>query len=145
MYQIRESDRHFFLSLFVATGIVLFWRGIWEGVGSLPILEEPFVNLFIGLVILTFSGMIVRDYDPLGGLEKSTLKILHSIHTHPQKSEFSFRYYDNVKKKSIEVQASKIKHIEKNVIAVYDKDREFFIPIHRVESVHRNKETIWRL
>ncbi|HII71755.1 TPA: DUF504 domain-containing protein [Candidatus Woesearchaeota archaeon] len=144
MYHMRESDKHFLWSMIGATGVILFWRGIWEGIGSLPFIENVWVSLFVGLAILTFSGAIFREFDPLGGIEKGALKMVHTVHSHPHKEEFTFRYYDKLQKKEIEVNAEHIKHIEKNVIAVHERNKEIFIPIHRVRAVHRKGEVIWR-
>ncbi|MBW2965082.1 DUF504 domain-containing protein [Candidatus Woesearchaeota archaeon] len=141
---LRESDKHFLWSLFGAVGIILFWKGIWEGVGGLPLLESGWVSLFVGLVILTFSGIIFREFDPLGGVEKGVMKILHSVHEHPQKHEFTIHYYDKIKKKNVEVSAKDIKRIEKNMLCIHEKDGEKFIPIHRVMAVHRKGEAIWK-
>lgn len=64
---LRETDKHFLLSMFIATGMILFWKGLWEGVGSLPVLDNAWVDLFIGAVMLTLSGVIFSEFDPLGG------------------------------------------------------------------------------
>lgn len=142
---MRETDKHFLLAMFTATGIILFWKGIWEGVGSLPVMENPWVDLFLGAAILTFSGMIFSEFDPLGGIEKATVKMMQSVHNHPQKHEFSIKYYDNIRKKEVELRAEHIRHIEKNIIIFHDRGKEMFIPIHRVRSVRRKGEVVWRL
>lgn len=143
---LRETDKHFLVSMFVVTGVILFWKGIWEGPGYLPVLNNPWVDLFIGAVILTVSGMIFSsEYDPLGGLEKGALKMINSVHNHPQKHEFSIKYFDNKKNAVIELQAKGIKQIEKNMIIFHDKEKEIFIPVHRLRSVHRGGKTIWKL
>jgi uncharacterized protein (UPF0248 family) len=141
---MRESDKHFLWAMFGATGIIMFWRGIWEGVGSLPILENVWVSLFVGLSILTFSGLIFREFDPLGGLEDSALKIMNSVHNHPEKHTFTIKYYDNMLKKEIEISAKNIKQIEKNIIAIHEGTKELFIPIHRIRSVHKLGKCMWK-
>ncbi|MBI4896440.1 MAG: DUF504 domain-containing protein [Candidatus Aenigmarchaeota archaeon] len=141
----RESDRHFLLSLIVATGIIIFWKGIWEGIGSLPIIENPWVDIFIGLVILTFTQAIFKEFDPLGGLEKGALKVIDSVHHHPEKDKFVIRYYDSIQKKEVEFSAKDLRHIEKNTLTVHENGREIFIPIHRVRSIHKNGRAVWRL
>jgi len=110
---MRESDKHFLWSLYYAVGIILIWKGVWEGIGSLPLLELPFVSLFVGLVMLTFSGLLMREFDPLGGLEKGVQNMLHGIHHHPQKEEFTISYFDNKKNKEVKIEAHKLKLIEK--------------------------------
>ena len=142
---ITETDKHYLFSLLYATGIILFWRGIWEGFGALPILEEPFVSLFIGLAILTFSGIIFKEFDPFGGLEKSTLRIMHAIHHHPQRKKFTIFYHDRFKKKNIGMKASSIHNIEKNVISFRIQGKEIFIPVHRVRELQKSGKIIWRL
>jgi len=144
IYLLRESDKHFLWSLLGATGIIFFWRGIWEGFGALPILEEPFVSLFIGLAILTFSGIIFKEFDPLGGLEQGATKALNFVQAHPKRSEFTIKYYDKVRNRDVEFKAARIKHIEKNIIHIHDHGKEVFIPLHRVTVIHRKGEVIWR-
>lgn len=145
MLRMRESDKHFLWSMFGATGIILFWKGVWEGVGGLPFLENPWASLFIGAVMLTFSGIIFKEFDPLGGVEKGALKILQTVQNHPKKHEYTFKYYDKAKKQDREIEAKNIKSIEKNILAFHEKGREFFVPVHRVKSVHKGKEIIWRM
>jgi len=142
---MSESDKHFLWSLAGATGVILFWKGIWEGVGGLPIIASPWVSLFLGLVILTFSGLIFREFDPLGGIEKGVLKVLSDVQHHPKKHEFHIIYFDSIQKKNVKFMASDIRHIEKNSMSVHEKGREIFIPIHRVLEIHRNGEIVWKV
>lgn len=142
---LRESDKHFLWSLYYAIGIILIWKGIWEGIGSLPLLELPFVSLFVGLVMLTFSGLLMREFDPLGGLEKGVQNMMHGIHQHPQKEEFIISYFDNKKNKEVKIEAHKLRLIEKNVMSFHDKGKEVFIPMHRIRRIHRKGKEIWRL
>ena len=143
---MRETDKHFLMALFSATGIILFWRGVWEGVDALPSpINNIWLGLFLGTAMLTISGIIFKEFDPFGGIEKSTVKMMHYVHAHPQRSEFTVKYYDNLQKKEHTMQADDMRHIEKNVISFHHKGKEVFIPIHRVRSVHRNGKAIWRL
>ncbi len=142
---MRERDKHFLLALLSATGIILFWRGIWEGVGALPLLESPWVSLFVGALILTMSGILFSEFDPLGGIERSTMKVLHMMRNHPDRHEFSIKYLDNARKKVTELSAKSMRHIERNNIIFHQKGREVFIPVHRIRSVHRKGKVIWKL
>jgi len=143
--KMRETDKHFLLSLYMAVAIIMLWKGIWEGVGYLPILENAWVDTFLGLAMLTFSGAIFREFDPLGGIEKGVINTVHYVHNHPKRHEFRIHYFDNVKKKLVKLNAKDIKHIEKNFIVVHEGGKELFIPVHRIRSVHRKGEIIWRL
>ena len=142
---LREPDKHLLLSLLAATGIILFWRGMWEVADMLPVISHPLASLVTGLVILAFSGIIFKEFDPLGGIEKSSLNVIHNIHTHPKKHEFTIRYYDKAKKEEVDISAKNIKSIEKNNIEIHIGRKEIIIPIHRVRSVHRNGHIVWRL
>ncbi len=145
MYHMRESDKHFFWALLGGTGVIMFWKGIWEGIGSLPIIENVWVSLFVGLAILTFTGLVFREFDPMGGLEQGAMRIMHELHHHPEKHKFKIRYYDSIKKKEMEINAIDLRHLEKNMLTVHEKGREIFIPIHRVRSVHKDGEIVWKL
>lgn len=144
-YMLRESDKHFLWALFNATGIIIFWKGIWESIGTIPILGDPWVDLFIGLTMITLSGIIFQQFDPFGGLERGVNSILHHVHTHPKKHEFTIHYYDRFKDKEVWVNADKIRRIEKNMLSLHEHGKEIFIPIHRVRAIMRNKKEIWRL
>jgi len=142
---MRESDKHFLFAMYSATAIILFWKGVWEGVGSLPFLENPWFSLFVGAVMLTISGTILREFDPLGGLEKGALKILNYVNNHPQKHQFTVKYLDKKFGKNRTIRGKTIKHIEKNIISIHEGNKEIFVPIHRVMSVHQNGKMIWKL
>jgi len=47
---------NFLLLLFAATGVIFFWRGIWEMTYDIAYLKEPWVTLVIGVVILAITG-----------------------------------------------------------------------------------------
>lgn len=142
---MRESDKHFLLSLLAATGIIIFWRGLWGFFDQIPIVSDALVSLVIGLVILAFSGVIFKEFDPLGGLEKSSLNIMHHIHSHPKKHEFTISYYDKAKKKEMCISAKNIKAIEKNNLEIREGTKEVFIPIHRVRAIHKKGKVVWKL
>ncbi|MCX6707470.1 MAG: RNA repair domain-containing protein [Candidatus Woesearchaeota archaeon] len=149
--RLRESDKHFLWSLIGAIGIILFWRGLWNGIDSVEgvagwsWLGTPALSLFIGLVILTFSGLIFQQFDPLGGLEKGVAKMLHSIQMHPKRKEFILTYYDNIMKKEMHCKAENIRRLEKNMLLIEEGGREIFIPLQRIRTVKRNNEIVWRL
>jgi len=144
MVILRESDKHFILSLFAATGIIMFWRGLWEIMADVPILEDPLVDLVAGLTLLAFSGILFKEFDPTGGIENSSINMIHTVNHHPKRHEFSIKYYDKAKKQEIEISAKHIKSIEKNNLLVHSKGKEQFIPIHRIRSIHRKGVVVWR-
>ncbi len=141
---LREQDKHFLWSLFVAIGVILIWRGIWEGVYLIPHINA-WTLLFLGLTMLTLSGLIFKEFDPLGGIEKSTHKIIHFIHNHPHTENFQIKYYDKLLKKTLHFQAKEIKHLEKDTIIITDKQNsEIFIPFHRVTEIIEKGKVYWR-
>lgn len=141
---IREQDKHFIWSLLAATGIIFVWKGLWEGIYELPYIGDSWVILFIGFALLTFSGLIFKEFDPMGSLDKSISKIIHHVKTHPKKHEFLVKYYDKIKKKDVLIKAGDIKKVEKGSLVIKGR-QDIFIPTHRiVEVIHKGK-TYWRL
>lgn len=133
LYKLRA----YFWSLFGIFGIVLFWVGIWEGIGYLPYLEKPYVSLIAGLVILFSSGFFLSEMG-----DKKTADVFR-IHTHPRKHEFDFKYFDRIKNRYITINARKLKKIEKEAVLIFKHEgRELFIPIHRIKEIHRKGKLI---
>lgn len=161
---LREQDKHFLSSLYIAIALIFTWKGIWEGIYEIPFigslkcpptavnifgLEDcsALVFLFIGFSMLIFSGAIFKEFDPLGGIQKAVNKTLHSIHTHQDKKDFEFKYYDKSQKKYVIIPAKWVTKIEKEalVVAMPGKKQEFFIPVHRVTEVLYKGKSYWRL
>lgn len=151
---LREQDKHFLWSLYATIAIIFTWKGLWEGAYEIPYLCayrnsalcDPFVFLFIGFAMLTLSGVIFKEFDPLGGLEASVNKIVHYVQNHPRKQEFEIKYHDKNKKRDITISAEHLKSMEKGVLVVEDprQKKELFIPIHRIKEILQNGQTYWR-
>ena len=149
---MREQDKHFLWSLYVAIAVIFVWKGIWEGLYALtgaifPVLANPFVFLSLGFSMLTLSGIVFREFDPLGGLDLSVSKIVHKIQNQPHREEFQIKYYDKVKKKDILIGAERVQRLEKGcVIVEHEKGgQEKFIPSHRITEVLHHGKRYWRL
>lgn len=143
---LREQDKHFLSSLYWAISLIFVWKGLWEGIYSLPYIGDPFVFLFIGFAMLTFSRLIFQEFDPLGGVESAIKKKINHIKTHPEKKHFTLIYFDKISKKNIKVPAKNIEKMEeKSVIVKDDNNKELFIPTHRIKEVQFKGKTNWRL
>ena len=148
---LREQDRHFLSSLYAAVAVIFTWKGLWEGIYVLPVvgdyLGDPFVFLFLGLAMLTLSGLIFREFDPLGSVEKAERRVLQKVFHHPQKKEFSVKYLDKKLKKEVLVPAARLRSLEKGALVVVfpGKLRETFIPLHRITEVLQRGKRYWRL
>lgn len=142
MLQIYEIKRYFW-STFGVIGIVLFWAGVWDGIGSLPYLENPLISLIVGLLI--FSGLIFKEFDPHGKNEKGIIATVHHVHKHPNKHLFSFKYFDKIKNKHTIISAENLERIEKDLFLVFRQaGNEVFIPLHRIkDTLHKGKS--WSL
>lgn len=146
MTSLREQDKHFLSSLYIAIAIIFTWKGLWEGLYEIPLLGDPFVALFFGFALLIFSGLIFREFDPLGGLEKGSTKAINEILQHPERAKFAVHYKDKALKQEVEIPASMIKKIDQNTLVVEDPKQktEFFIPLHRVTEIRYNGQRYWR-
>lgn len=144
-YRIREEDRQFLYSVLYATGIILFWRGIWEVSYEVPLLKNVYFCLFVGLFILTVTGYMYREFDPFAHKGHKITKMLHEvIHLSKLKQEHAIYYYDDVKGDEHKIDPHKIKKIENDFIIFEEKGHEVFIPIHRITRVHKGKQVMWK-
>ncbi len=55
----RLRKRPFAFALLGGTGVVLFWRGVWHIADEIPLLQNAYVSLVIGIGILFVSGLMV--------------------------------------------------------------------------------------
>ena len=144
-FRISSTDKQYLASLLVIIGIILFWRGIWDSIQGVPILGNPFVSLFLGLLIITLSGVVFREFDPLSRRIEKTMEILNEIVSRKHKKEkYEILYLDEALGKTRTVHYKQIKKIEHNFIVIEDEGREFFIPIHRIHKILENGRTIWK-
>ena len=144
---MREQDKHFLWSIYVAIGVILIWKGIWEGLREIPYLGDPFALLFIGFAMLTVSGLIFKEFDPLGGLDKAATKVLSYVHNNVHAAEYEVKYHDKAQKKDLALKGNTIKNIEKGhlVIKHPTKNQEIFIPIDRVTEIVHQGKPYWRM
>lgn len=148
---LREQDKHFLWSLYAAVTIIFIWKGVWEGLYYLPFVGHentaPWVFLFIGLAMLTFSGIIFNEFDPLGGLGKAAKKIVTHIQHHPHKEDFELYYLDHNRKEHLSLNAKGLLRLEKEALVFkhHTKNQEVFVPIHRLVEVTFQGKKYWRL
>lgn len=137
-----EQAKYYFWYIFGVMGIVFFWAGVWDGIGSLPFIKNPLISFILGLLILTLSGIVFKEFDPLKEAEKTITNIMEEIHNHEQKQEFHIKYNDKIKQKEIIYPANSLKKIEKGFLVLIDQEKkEIFIPLHRITEVLRNGQT----
>lgn len=128
--------------MFGMIGVVFFWAGVWDGIGYLPYLENPWLSIVIGGAMLTLSQFIFKDPDPNLKVQRKTNAILHKVSKHPNKHEFHIKYYDKSKKKHFVIKGNHMEDIEKGFLLMYQKGKEIFIPLHRVKEVLHKGKTI---
>lgn len=144
-YRPREADKRFFLALSAVTGAVFFWRGLWEVIDQIPFINEPFMSLAIGLAVMTFSGMIYREY----GEEEPTMEIAQVIeplfkrpHTH--RKTITIHYQDNITNKIHSISHTELLGIEHDYLLLSRANQEFFIPLRRIREVRQKRKIIWK-
>lgn len=146
MYKLSDSDKHYLGALVVLVGVIFFWRGLWDVTYLIPVVENPFVSLFLGLTIITLTGVVFKEFDPFAGKLQKTMDILNEIvsHKHDKEKNFKIKYFDEVSGKHHFIQHHKIKKIESNFIVFEEKGREVFIPMHRIHEIHQHNKIIWK-
>ncbi len=145
---MREQDKHFLWSIYAAMAIVFIWRGLWESLYEIPLIgNNPFALFAIGFAMLTLSGVIFKEFDPLGGIEKSINKTLHLVQTHPHKDDFVIKYKDKNQKKEVTIHASRLRSIERGALVVqhHQRKEELFVPTYRVTEILYKGKTYWKL
>src|SRR3989338_1381864 len=144
-YTLREEDRQFLYSLLYAIGIILFWRGIWEVSYEIPLLENVYFSLFVGLFILTMTGYMYREFDPFSARIRKIAKLLHEVSTLSKRGELHhISYYDELGKHDHKIHAHAIKKIEHDFLIIAENGHERFIPLNRVTKIHKGNEVIWK-
>jgi uncharacterized membrane protein (DUF106 family) len=58
----KLSEYPIFYALIAGTGVILVWRGIWHTADVTPVLENPFVSIIIGTVMLLITGVYVSAF-----------------------------------------------------------------------------------
>ncbi|MBS3158173.1 DUF504 domain-containing protein [Candidatus Woesearchaeota archaeon] len=146
MYKISETDKHYLGALVVLTGVIFFWRGLWAVLDMTPVIENAFVSLFIGLTIMTLTGVIFKEFDPFAAKIQKTMEILHEIvsHKHDKEKDFKIKYFDEASQKHHIIQHHKIKRIEHNFIVFEEKGKDVFIPVHKIHEIHQHDKVIWK-
>jgi len=140
-----ETLKHYLWAGIGVIGVVLFWVGLWDGVGNLWILVNPFVSLALGIVILASSGLLLKEFDPLKEEERKISAELQKVHHHPQKHEFHIKFHDHIKKKDVLLEAKNLKKIERGfLVFVMKEGKEIFVPVHRVKEILHKGKSFWK-
>ncbi len=141
----REDMQRYFWYFFGVLGVVLFWAGVWDGVGNIAFLKNPLLSLIIGLILL-FIGGIIRKTDNADQQELLAHNVLKEVHHHPQKQEFHVKYFDKMNKKEVLIGGEQLHRLEKGFLVLLEKGgKELFVPIHRVTEVLHNGKTYKKL
>ena len=143
MVDLEDAKRYFWY-IFGILGTLFFWAGMWDGLGSIGFLKNPFISMAIGLILLSLSGVIFKDANPLWEVEKPVKAEAKKVHHHPLKHEFHFKYEDHLKKKELTIHAGKLKRVEKEFLVFLDKGKEVFVPLHRVTEILHKGKTHWK-
>jgi len=141
----REEGQRYLWYFFGVLGVVLFWAGVWDGVGNLGFLENPLFSLIAGIILL-FVGGIIRKTDQVNQQELAAHNLLRQVHRHPQKRDFHLKYFDKLRKQEVLVGGEQLHHLEKGFLVLLEKGgKELFIPIHRVTEVLHQGKTFKKL
>ncbi len=142
---LSDQDKTFLMSLAYATGIILFWRGIWEGSAEIPILDNAWVSLFLGLTILTLTGWIYTQFDAFSLRTNRLLNALTNvIHDETKGVKHFISYFDELTNKHHRVAVSHVRRVEQHHVVIEKDGREFFVPVHRISAMHRGKTLVWK-
>ncbi len=66
--KLEDKNRMFlssypiFYAFLTGAGIILFWRGLWRVADITPILQNSFVSIIVGAILLLLIGTFVSSY-----------------------------------------------------------------------------------
>jgi uncharacterized protein (UPF0248 family) len=144
-FQLNPTDKRYLAALMVLVGIILFWRGLWDITYLVPIIKNPFVSLFVGLTIITLSGVVFREFDPLTAQIAKTMEVLNEVLSRKNMNErYNISYFDESSKKLKVIHHKNIKKMEHNFLVIEEKGKEVFIPVHRVHKITKNGKVMWK-
>ncbi len=140
-----ETIKQYGWYLFGTMGVVFFWEGIWDGIGNIGPLKNPLLSLGTGIILLSLTKFLFPGNAPFLSEKHPAHQIVKSLHTHPQKNLFNFKYRDEVQNKEINISAENMHRYEKNFIVIKTPEgRETFIPLHRLKEVLYEGKTHWK-
>jgi len=146
LFDLREEDKLYLHSLFYGIGVILFWRAIWEVSSVMPLLKNSFFTLFIGITVLTLTGYIFHEFDPLSKKMHSIGKNLNDALNRAEKGEnITVHYLDKTARREYTIAASAIKRVEHDIFVYIHQGREYFVPTNRVMSIRKGKQVVWKL
>lgn len=144
-YRLREEDKKFLWALLSGTGVILFWRGIWEVSYEIPLIENVYFVLFVGLFILTITGLIYREFDVFGQKIYKLGRRLHDVKTEAKRGKkYTVHFYDNIKEDEHKLDGKQIHDVETEFIIVNKKGHEEFIPLRRITKITHKGKSVWR-
>jgi len=144
-YRVTDEDKAYLLILVYLFGIVFLWRGVWEASDRLPLIKNPWVSLFVGLLILTLTGYIFKEFDPLAQKMSRLTKSLHNIVGEIGRgASTELHYYDSLKKKHMQLKTHNIKRVENNFVVFEEDGKEHFLPIHRITKIHHKGKIVYQ-
>lgn len=144
-YRLRDEDKKYLYALLYATGIILFWRGIWEVSYEIPLLENVYFVLFVGLFILTITGLIYREFDVLGQRTFNLSKLFDDIIIEKARGNYyEIFWFDEFKGHEHKIHSKYIRKVEMEFLVLEFEGHDAFIPLSRVIRITKGKETIWK-
>ncbi len=140
-----ETLKKYGLSLIAFIAIVLFFDGVYGGIGGLPIIEEWWASITIGLTMLALSGFVYKLSEPLDSIEEIASSALHPLSDHPEKHNFSIIYMDKVAKKNLNLPLHNLIKVDaKSAIFKNELGQEIFIPLSRITHAMYKDKIHWQ-
>lgn len=144
-YRFREEDKKYLYALLYATGIILFWRGIWEVSYEIPLLENVYFVLFVGLFILTITGLIYREFDVLGQRVYNLSKLFDDVIIDKSRGVFyDIYWFDEFKGHEHRMHSKHLRKVEMEFLVIESKGHDAFIPLSRITKITKSGTTIWK-
>jgi uncharacterized protein (UPF0248 family) len=143
-WHLSEQDKSFLQALAYGIGVVLFWKGIWEGTAQIPIIGNPWVSLFLGLAVLSLTGWIFGQFDVFSMRANKLQNVLDNVmHAAKKGVMHEVYYFDELAGEHVKIPVRSIKRVESGHIVIHGKKHEEFIPLHRISHIKRGNKVLW--
>jgi uncharacterized protein (UPF0248 family) len=143
-WRLSEQDKGFLQALAYAVGVVMLWKGIWEGSNEIPLISNPWVSLFLGLAILSLTGWLFGQFDVFSMRINNLSNLVNNvIHQAKKGILHEIYYYDESTGKHHKIPVSRIKKVESGNLVIQGEKHEQFIPLHRISHVKRKGKLIY--
>jgi hypothetical protein len=124
--KVRTKLSHYpiIYAFLTGAGIILFWRGIWHAADSTPFLENSYVSIIVGGILLLLIGTLVSSFIGneviISGIKKEKKSVEKIVEAEEQDLMHEFEDDQRIVRELVEMK-SQISEIKKVLEEIKNK------------------------